>query len=477
MTPGEPAGRPVVALLDRLPRGQRGRAAVLGDPDGRWSAALRSRGFEVRSPADPSAPGLEEESQDVIVAAGALERLPWDRWTLQQAHRALANDGVLLVFVPNFHAATSPGDLAFLAGRLLRELVSRTRRALGAAPARSRFRGRRYRRAAFEAMLSSLGFSVEHRSTTGSGWLAPLAGLFPAAVERLGRTHVVVARRLPSLFGTRGRPYPDPAAHRAAFERSHRHYLEDRARWLERHRELRPGPPAALEPADFRERHVLVLAPHPDDELIGCGGTLARLRAAGARITVVHATDGSEAASLWHATGPERATVRLEEAERVAEAMGFEPLVLWREDNASFREREERVRELRERIQTLRPALILVPFVTDVHPDHRTLSRMLARAIRAAAVPEDGRVLSYQVWSKVPANLYCDVTGEMERLERTLLLYETAMKVDDYVHFCQDRNFHDAIELMGRPGFVESYFSVPARAYPELVATAGDADG
>jgi hypothetical protein len=45
------------------------------------------------------------------------------------------------------------------------------------------------------------------------------------------------------------------------------------------------------------------------------------------------------------------------------------------------------------------------------------------------------------------------------------------MKVDDYVHFCQDRNYHDAVAVTGRPGFVESFFATPAGAYPGLAAT------
>lgn len=40
-------------------------------------------------------------------------------------------------------------------------------------------------------------------------------------------------------------------------------------------------------------RRTLVLAPHPDDETLGCGGTIARLRALGTQVTVVVAADGS----------------------------------------------------------------------------------------------------------------------------------------------------------------------------------------
>jgi hypothetical protein len=59
----------------------------------------------------------------------------------------------------------------------------------------------------------------------------------------------------------------------------------------------------------------------------------------------------------------------------------------------------------------------------------------------------------------------------MDIVESALDLYDTAMKVDDYVHFCQDRNYHDSIACAGRPGFVEAYFAMSAASYPELAPT------
>jgi LmbE family N-acetylglucosaminyl deacetylase len=284
---------------------------------------------------------------------------------------------------------------------------------------------------------------------------------------------VVLAQRLPSLFGRDlRRPYPDPESHRREFERRNRLYLEDRDRWLERYPAYAPSSLEWFDPARYRDQHVLVLSPHPDDELIGCGGTLARLIASGARVTVLHATDGSEAASLWHGSATTRRTVRLDEARRVGEQMGFESLIFWKEDNANFQEREERVTGLAQLIDHIRPALIFAPFVTDIHPDHRTLARMLARAIRGlGSLPSGCRVISYQVWSAVPPNLVCDITEVTTVQEQALLMYTTAMKVDDYVHFCQDRNYHDSVTVAGRPGFVESFLATAAEAYPELAAT------
>jgi len=452
------------------------RALLVGAAAAALADSFRRIGFDVQHVDTPGE--LEEGTQDIAVVAGALEREPWDRWMLQRLHRALVDDGTLVLLAANFGALTSPSDLAFLFSRARSESWRRTRRALGRPPARERFRGRRYRASRLIPMLEHLGFEVTVHAMLGHGWLAPLSRAAPRAVERGARDHLVIARRRPSLFGLDPRrPWPDAETHRLRFEAAHHGYIEDRVRWLERHPDFRPATIEALLPGAYRGTCALVLAPHPDDELIGCGGTLARLIAHDVAVTVVHATDGSEAASLWHAPMQERRTIRLEEAARVGKTMGFGTLVFWREDNGAFREREERVQELTAMLARLRPSLVFTPFITDVHPDHRVLSRMLARAIRAVGAGlEDTRVLGYQVWSLVPPNLYCDVTEMAGLQERALLQYETAMKVDDYVHFCQDRNYHDAVAVAGTRGFVETYFAIPARRYPDVIATGGGRD-
>ena len=401
-----------------------------------------------------------------------LGREEWGRWALQQAHHELPDDGQLVLTAPNLLGLGTLEGIAFLLGRVPREIGLRLRRLLRLPAPRERFRERRYRLDALTRMLETLGFVVESISARDFGWLRPFARLLRRP-ERVAGTWVIRCRRGPSLFGLDPRrPFPDPETHRRRFEREHRPYLEDRNRWLERYPQHRPPAVSVFDPAIFGGASVLVLAPHPDDELIGCGGTLIRLIAAGAKVTVIHATDGSEAASLWHAADPLRRTVRLEEARRVGDALGFEELIFWREDNARFRERAERVRELAEVLERLRPALIFTPFVTDVHPDHRVLSRMLARALGAAPhAAENARVFTYQVWSLLPPNTYCGVADVMGQLERALFIYPTAMKVDDYVHFCQDRNYYDAVTQCALQGFVEAYFQIAATRFCELMKT------
>jgi LmbE family N-acetylglucosaminyl deacetylase len=160
--------------------------------------------------------------------------------------------------------------------------------------------------------------------------------------------------------------------------------------------------------------------------------------------------------------------VRLDEAAAVARAIGIERTIFWREDNQAFVHRPELVDRLVAILEETRPKLIFVPFITDIHPDHVLLARILAAALGRWSEPGT-IVLGYEIWSRVPANAWCDVGSVMADLEQQLLLYETAMKVDDFVHGCAARNYANALALTGRPGFVEAFFQCEVTTYRSLV--------
>lgn len=387
---------------------------------------------------------------------GWLEHQRFDRWALQLLHSWLVPDGILVLDVPNLLSARSLLDPRYVAGKLAKQLP-RLERMLGRTPrpAAPSTAPKTYDARRLAALLEDLGFAVERGPGGGPARFAPRLQF--------------VARRLPSIFGLAPeRPYPEAAAFRARFEREHVRETAIRDAWWARHPGERSRPAREIDPAEFAGRTVLVLAPHPDDELIGCGGTLDRMIAAGARVTVVQVTDGSASATFRDEPDEVRRTQRLEEANRVARSLGVERTIEWREDNRNLAYRPELARRLCEVLDEVDPALVLVPFVTDIHPDHVLIARLLATAL-AEGRPRSFRILGYEIWCRIPANAWCDVTSVMNRLEERLFLYPTAMKVDDFVFQCSARNYVHALELAGRPGFVEAFHESDVARFRTLV--------
>ena len=118
---------------------------------------------------------------------------------------------------------------------------------------------------------------------------------------------------------------------------------------------------------------VLAIAAHPDDVELTCGGTLARLKAAGYRFGIVDLTRGEMGTRG-------SAEIRGKEAARAAEILGAE----FREaldlgDGGLRRGREEELAVI-DVIRREKPRLILTPYPDDRHPDHRRAGQLVTDA-------------------------------------------------------------------------------------------------
>lgn len=456
-----------VDLLERLSRHSppNGGALLLIGFAARHAGSARAAGWTPRVATDAADFGVQPCACAAAILEDAVAREPWDRWLLQRVHHSLAPGGLLAVLEPNqTDLSTAPG-LAYVASRTVR-LAARTalRKLRPADVPGPSFTGRRPSHATLGAMLDSLRFERLEAWTERGG---PFGSLLPASFgPRIG----VIARVRPSVAGLAD-PWPDEVAHRRLYEVAQAAMLATRRAWVSANPAWVAASPEPFDPRALAGRCVLVLAPHPDDEVIGAGGTLVSLQRAGARIVCVQATDGSAGAALARTPFPERRETRLREAESVSQAIGFADLHLWRADNADFRATPELVERLASLLAKEQPAIILVPFVTEAHEDHRTLCVMLARALERTALPGDTRVFGYEVWSLVPANVVHEVTSLMGEVESLLFHYDLAMRIDDFVHFCADRGLYHAWSYLRRPAYLEAFHAVKATEYPALLRT------
>ncbi len=130
---------------------------------------------------------------------------------------------------------------------------------------------------------------------------------------------------------------------------------------------------------------AVVLAPHPDDETIGCGGLVRKLTLAGTVVSVVFLSDGrrgAAAARSWRSDrGTEERLVerRKGEAAAAAEVLGVEGLIFLDLRDGEVYADAAAVGRLRDELARLRPDIVLLPFLTDQHPrpprDQRSLPR------------------------------------------------------------------------------------------------------
>jgi LmbE family N-acetylglucosaminyl deacetylase len=212
-------------------------------------------------------------------------------------------------------------------------------------------------------------------------------------------------------------------------------------------------------------RRVVALAAHPDDESLGCAGTLALLADGGARVTVVFATDGE--GTRGSALEPaETGRLRTAEAREACGLLGVRDVrFLGLPDGGLPGRTQELGAGLAPLLAELAPDLVLLPWFLDGHPDHEALSVALA----GAGLPPDTQVWGYETWTPLPATRIVDITATFPRKEAALAAHRTAHLAFDVSAGAGLSRWRSIHGLMG-VGHAEAFLGLPAADYLALAA-------
>jgi LmbE family N-acetylglucosaminyl deacetylase len=146
-------------------------------------------------------------------------------------------------------------------------------------------------------------------------------------------------------------------------------------------------------------RSALVLAPHPDDETLGCGAVILRKIAAGTPVTVVVVADGRHSHRSDYLTPEGVGALRQAEMVEVGRRLGLPPKSLRQlgfEDRTLTGQEDELVRVVGDLISELQPDEVYVTGAFEPHPDHSALGRATRRALEQQDAPP--LLMEYPIW-------------------------------------------------------------------------------
>jgi len=186
-------------------------------------------------------------------------------------------------------------------------------------------------------------------------------------------------------------------------------------------------------------RNILVLAPHPDDEVLGCGGALCQHTSAGHRVTVVFLTSGE--LGLKHLPREEAWRIREREARSAARILGLAGVEFLRGPDWELGGAKAKVAGgLRAILQREKPELVYLPHPGDWHPDHQATLPLLRLALARSGVrtPE---LRAYEVWTPLPEfDHVVDITALMPRKLKALRAHQSQLGEFDYVRAIKGLN-------------------------------------
>lgn len=225
---------------------------------------------------------------------------------------------------------------------------------------------------------------------------------------------------------------------------------------------------------------VLVLAPHMDDETIGCGGTLALHAQRGARITVVYMTDGRRGtADVSTLTGEARArrereivAMRKAEAQRAVHELGIDSIVYLDGPDGELSATGNIGQRLRAVLDEHKPDLVYLPHFLEEHPDHSATTAVLLAACEGSA--HDFQCMGYEIWTPLFPNCLVRIDNTVDIKKRALSRYVSQIEQADYTQACIGLNAYRAIGLLDSHGaYAEAFCALPFADYREQYLTFG----
>ena len=180
---------------------------------------------------------------------------------------------------------------------------------------------------------------------------------------------------------------------------------------------------------------TLIIAPHPDDELLGCGGSLLKLIEQGSTAGWLLITAISEEMGWDKAKVLERES----QIQQVRVGLGISPENLFSLEFPTTKLDQiptaQLVEAISEVFKTFQPEEVYVPHANDIHSDHRIIFNAVAACCKWFRYPSVKRILAYETLSETDCNLnsdavfkpnvFVDITGYLEKKIELLGIYQS----------------------------------------------------
>jgi len=216
---------------------------------------------------------------------------------------------------------------------------------------------------------------------------------------------------------------------------------------------LAPLPlPATLIGPPARGR-VLVVAPHPDDESIGVGGTLAAHSRLGDPLHALFVTTGVHGDARKRHDPAHYIALRRQEAQAAAAVLGIGETMFWDfPDSCVVTEQDlQHITALLGQLYArLKPDVVYAPHAAETHSDHHFVGRAALAAHRAAGGA--ARLFGYEVWTPVQPDLLVDVTADYERKLAAIGCYRSQLQDTDLLGATEGMNRYRSILLPSADG-------------------------
>jgi LmbE family N-acetylglucosaminyl deacetylase len=208
---------------------------------------------------------------------------------------------------------------------------------------------------------------------------------------------------------------------------------------------------------DLPKGNVLVLAPHPDDEVFGCAGAIMQHVSQNDSVQVVIITDGS--AAITHPNTDSRIKyieTRQQESIKVAQVLGYGSPEFWGIADRALKCNDNFIEQLVNYIKEKQISLVYAPSVMEIHPDHYALAMSAVEAVRRCG--ESVSLSMYEIGIPLHPNVLLDITHMLERKKEAMNCFVSQLALQDYSRHILGLNNYRCYTLPATVMAVEGYY-------------------
>ncbi|MDD3483260.1 PIG-L deacetylase family protein [Azovibrio restrictus] len=201
---------------------------------------------------------------------------------------------------------------------------------------------------------------------------------------------------------------------------------------------------------DPRGAGITVFAPHPDDEVFGCGGLLSLLAAQGFALRVIIVSDGG-----FGEFGRDVAA-RKQESRSAMSLLGEASLDFWDLPDQGLGGVADLDLRFRDELETHPCQLMLAPSPWEVHPDHLAVCMAASKAWRQMERPP--QLAFYEVGVPMPRAFILNISQVAERKRQAMACFASQNAIQDYALQIGGLNTYRGYVLEARGAWGEAYF-------------------
>jgi len=192
---------------------------------------------------------------------------------------------------------------------------------------------------------------------------------------------------------------------------------------------------------------ILILAPHPDDEVIGCGGLLLKYTNQCKVICITDGRYGDNNIDLQ-----EMIKIRKNEFTSVMHKLNITDFKFLDIEDTKLKYNYE----IFKQIDFDKFDYICIPNSLEQHTDHKAVFELIIKAYRENLIKNNIKILMYEVWGALPlVNFYIDISNNIEEKKELINMYHSQVKHINYADKISSLNNYRG--MIASKEYIEGY--------------------